>query len=114
MHDLVNLSRAFLSDLAGGSFARAAARFDGPMQTAVPLVALGSTWKRLIVKVGRLLSYDRSEETRSEIHPEYRILLVACRFERGTYTMRLWFNRDGRISGMSMEHLDPALNVIAS
>lgn len=109
MQDLRVLAQSFLDALMAGNFADAAARFDSHMQVAVPLVVLSNTWRRLQVKVGLLRSADRVVETVHPSHPQYRILLVQCVFDRGTYTMRLWFNGEGQISGMSIDQMDAAL-----
>jgi hypothetical protein len=109
MQDLRVRAQAFVHALSTSEFAKAAALFDDNMRLAVPLVVLSNTWKRLQIKVGRLRSFAQMEETRKPQHPEYRIILVNCEFDRGVFKMWLWFDQEGQISGMSMDQLEAPL-----
>ncbi|MBL9004109.1 MAG: DUF3887 domain-containing protein [Myxococcales bacterium] len=107
MHDPVVLSEAFVAALSRSQFAQAIAQCDDAVQANLPLVELVSFWKRLVTKVGRFVSYEPPKEVRDEAHPAYRIFYVDCRFERGTYTIQLWFNQQSKISGMVLDNTRP-------
>lgn len=100
MGDPLVLSEAFIQALNRGQFAQAIAQCDDSVQANLPLVELVSFWKRLVAKVGRLKSYDPPKVTTDDARPMYRIYLIDCRFERGCYTIHLWFNEAALISGM--------------
>lgn len=99
MKSTSQLAQEFILDLSRGDFPRAFGSFDSDMQAAVPLVALRNTWRAALTKLGRLLRHDRMEELE---RAGYRVCVVHCEFERGTYALRLWFNGE-RIAGMAME-----------
>jgi len=86
----------FVSLLAEGKFEEAATRLDPTMSAAMPPAKLEEAWKSL----SSLGTYESQAGARREKERGFDVAYVRCAFEKGSVTVKVVFDRDGKVSGL--------------
>lgn len=91
-------AQAFVADMAQGRFDAAEERFAPVMRQGLPPEKLrAEVWGGLTATRGTFVSQQVS---RAEQAGPYLAIFVTCRFERGSATLKVVFDREGNISGL--------------
>ncbi|MBX3213185.1 MAG: alpha/beta fold hydrolase [Labilithrix sp.] len=90
-------ARTFIGELANGAWTHPSTAFDAAMTSAVPAGALEELWRALEKDTGAFRDIEGAKEVEEG---GYRVVHVTCRFERGSKTLRLVFDRDGELAGL--------------
>lgn len=91
-------ARAFVAALAKGDFEAASKDFDDTVKKALPKDKLQDLWKILQEQVGEFESQGRA---RSEKQDDYEIIYITCEFKKNALDIRLAFNKQGKIAGLT-------------
>jgi hypothetical protein len=94
--DHVALGRAFVTRLAAGDFAGAAASFDDVMRAAMPVAQLAEVWQQLTSQVG---PFKRQLEARTERRGELVAVLVTCELGAARWDVRVVY-RGAQVTGL--------------
>lgn len=90
-------ARELVDLLRRGRHAEAARGFDPAMVAALPPDKLAATWEALAAQVG---PFGAMIGTRSHDKGDHHIVLVTCRFAKGTLDAKVVFDRDHRVAGL--------------
>lgn len=88
----------FVELLTKGDFSDATEDFDGTMKRVLPPRKLQAIWTSLVTQVG---SFEKQIGIRTGKYGQYDIVFVTCRFERAYIDVKVVFNSEGKISGLS-------------
>jgi dienelactone hydrolase len=91
-------ARAFVTALAKGDFEAASKDFDDAVKKALPKDKLESLWRTLQEQVGK---FESQGQVRSEKQDAYQIIYITCEFKKNALDIRLVFNKQGQIGGLS-------------
>ncbi len=97
MPDRKPAAAAFITQLAQGNFAGAAATMDSTMHRALPAEKLKATWEALIAQAGTFRAQRSSASTQAG---PYQIVAVTCEFARASVDVRVTFGRTGLVTGL--------------
>jgi hypothetical protein len=95
--ELEAAARAFLAEMAGGQWEKAAARFDETMTRVMPAPKVAETWKSLTAQLGE---FRRVIGARRADARGFPAVVLTCQFERATLDTRVVFDAAGRIAGL--------------
>jgi dienelactone hydrolase len=96
--DLESRAKAFVRQLEKEDFRAAVREFDEAMNKALPGDALEKLWKQVVKQVGALREVRgvRSEKIRT-----FDIVFVACHFEKANLDVKVVFNPEKQVTGLS-------------
>lgn len=103
---LENKARQFVDLLAKEDFAAATAEFDSAMKSQLPSERLDETWKSVIAQVG---PFKKSGGMRHEKIGPYEIIFATSEFEKMPLDIKVVFNSQGKISGVQIVPVQPAV-----
>ncbi len=103
--DLKPLAETFIDQLSRADFAAATARFDTAMKNLFTEEKMKEAWQQMTMMVGAFK--QQSVAHTMELH-DYKIVIVACQFERAVINAQIVFNDQGQISGLNFAPAQPA------
>jgi len=95
--DFEALAKDVAQELAGRQFDKVEARFDATMASALPLEKLQAVWDATSAKVGALKTVKGATSIETQ---GYHVVTLACDFEKAPLSVRLAFDKDGKIAGI--------------
>jgi dienelactone hydrolase len=102
---LDHLSRAFVAELAAGSFAEASHRFGPKMTAALTPAKLGEIWAALGAQAG---AFGGVESGRLVKTPGVWVSLLTCRFAHAPLVLEIAFDDEDRVEGFHVKPGDTA------
>lgn len=94
------LAKNLTQHLAARQFDIVASHFDKTMTATLPASKLGESWDGFIAKAG---AFQSIEGMHTSTVAAFRIVLVAAKFEKGSFTIRWIFDSNGHVSGFSID-----------
>jgi hypothetical protein len=94
------LAQNLTHHMAARQFDIVVSHFDKSMTAALPAAKLAETWDSLLAKTG---AFQSIEGMHASVVSAYRIVLVGAKFEKGSLTLRWIFDKDGHVSGFSVD-----------
>ena len=94
--DIAEKGKEFVSLLADGKFEQAATWLDATMSAAMPPAKLAEAWKSL----SSFGKYESQTGARSAKEQGFDVAYVTCAFEKGSVTVKVVFDGDGKVSGL--------------
>lgn len=88
-----------VSLMAQEQFTKATKNFDPTLQQTLPPEKLRQTWQGLIAEAG---PFKQQLENRTEVINNQRSILVTCQFENARKGIRLTFDQDQKVTGLSL------------
>jgi dienelactone hydrolase len=98
-------ARALVTAASKEDFDAASKDFDDTMKKVMPPDKFGQTWKGLVEKVGPLKKQGRAIAEKVQ---KYDVIWLECEFEKATVFVRLVFDSDGKVAGLSFRDSGPA------
>lgn len=91
------LATEFVQSMVDGKFADATAHFDTAVSQAMSAERLKQTWETLIGHCG---AFKKMGDARAIQEGGFDGAIVPCEFEKTTLDTKLFFDKDGKISGL--------------
>lgn len=95
--DIAAAGNEFVALLASNDFARAVARYDKTMATALPEPKLRDTWQAVQKQVG---TFNKRLQTRVSKIGGFDIALVTCQFDHARLDVKVVFNAESQVAGL--------------
>ena len=100
----VERAQEILQLLTAGKYEEFVATGDETMREGFPASQAAVTWTGILARVGM---YQSIEQARLLEQGEYYPVQFVCRFERGTVTLRIVLDKQGRLSGLWFDGVEP-------
>lgn len=97
-NDITALAKGFVTLLAQENFATAVQNFDSTMKAQLSPGKLKATWQSITINLGK---FDRQLGVRTEKFQQYDVAIVTCQFEKAPIDIRLIYNSNKQIAGLS-------------
>src|SRR5438067_5894322 len=97
--DVTAKAEAFVAALAKGDYAAASKDFTPAVRKALPDDQLKALWDSLTKQAG---PFAKTLATRTEKRGPYQIVLVTCEFTKAKLDVRLSFDAEQKIAGLSI------------
>ena len=97
-------ARAFVDLLCKGDFEGAAKSYDEAMKKSFPPMKLEAIWKQIVNDVG---PFQKQLEAPFEKLGKFDVVTVVCQFEKIKVDIRIVFDREGRVTGLSLRPAQP-------
>jgi dienelactone hydrolase len=91
---------ALVNALAKGDYAAAGKDFDDGMRKAMPADKCKETWQTIVKQVG---AFQKRTGTRIEKAGKYDVVFVTCKFEKLAVDVKVVFNADKQVTGLSFQ-----------
>ena len=91
------LAEGMVDSMVRGDFVSATKDFDATMKAALPAEKLGQSWAQVTARIGAFKSRTGSREAQEA---GFRTVHVTCRFEKGSWDIKVVFDKDGKIGGL--------------
>jgi uncharacterized protein len=95
---LTKIAESLVSNLENGNYKEAIINFDDTMRAQVSADKLETIWKTLLSQCG---NFKEEQGTRYEAIGDYDAIYVICNFEKLVLDIKVVFNKDSQISGLS-------------
>jgi hypothetical protein len=102
--ELVALGQEFVAFLERGEYAAAVKRFDAVMTRVMSPEQLEEAWKSVLGSAGPLQAQIAA---RMERAGKFDVVLVTCRFEKGTLDVKVVFDKARRVTGLWFAPAEP-------
>ena len=99
------LAEGMVDSMAKGDFAGATKDFDATLKAVLPAEKLGQSWAQVTAQIGAFKSRTGSREAQEA---GSQTVHVICRFEKGSWDVRVTFDKDGKIGGLHGSPAQPA------
>jgi dienelactone hydrolase len=96
---------ALVDALAKGDFIAAGKDFDDTMRKAMPADRCKETWEAVVKQVG---AFQKRTGTRVEKAGKYDVVFVTCKFEKLDLDVKVVFNADKQVAGLSFREAKSA------
>ncbi len=91
------VAEGMVDSMVRGDFASATKDFDAAMQAALPAEKLGQSWAQVTAQIGAFKSRTGSREAQEA---GSQTVHVTCQFEKGSWDIKVTFDKDGKIGGL--------------
>lgn len=92
-------AEAVVKQLRSGDFAAIEAQFDDRVKAGLPPGKLAETWSQMTAQVG---AFQKETAAREETSGPYHIGVVTCAFDRASLDVRVVFDTEDKIAGLTM------------
>src|SRR3989442_10943718 len=103
--ELEAIAKKFIDRLAADDFATAVKSFDPTMTAALPPDKLAEVWRTLNAQAG---PFQKQTGARAAKESNYRVIFVACKFEKAVLEAKIVFDESKRIAGLFFVPPPPA------
>jgi dienelactone hydrolase len=90
-------AEGLVDSMARGDFASATKDFDATMKAALSAEQLGQSWAQVTAQIGAFKSRTGSREAQEA---GFQTVHVTCQFEKGSWDIKVTFDKDGKIGGL--------------
>ena len=99
------VAEGMVDSMAKGDFASATKDFDTTMKAVLPAEKLGQSWAQVTAQAGAFKSRTGSREAQEA---GSQTVHVICQFEKGSWDIKVTFDKDGKIGGLHGTPAQPA------
>lgn len=98
-------ARQVVTDLAAGEYEKVVGLFDETMKSQLPAAQVQATWEALVNQAG---AFGEVSGVRSEQAQGMDVVVVTCKFERGSIDVKVVFNAEKQVAGLFMTPAETA------